>query len=461
MALSDIKTIVILMMENRSFDHMLGYLGLPGSPVSGVEGLRDDAGWLAAHANRDSDGSTQPPFLSDNPYTMPDRFDPPHERPAVEANLGQLGVDDIFAMDGFIAGIPEKICSDPDARKLVMSHFNGTSAPMTDFLARNFTICDQWFSALPAGTQANRLMAMSGYSLIDTNQTPLPNQDLVYDWLTHRNVSWRVYHQGLPFFALMPNQIPAILGEINFRDYRDFAGDILHTPPNQLPQVIFIEPTYGDAPHLGRSTDDHAPAGISDGEGFILETYNAITESDAFWKGCLFIVDFDEHGGFYDHVSPPLVATAPPPGSKYPDNPFRSLGVRTPGLLVSPFVKPGAVCHNRFDHTSVLKLLGQKFDPDEKYSPVVDNREVDSLSVALDFSAPLVPSPVPASLDSYFALQAAAPPPATAVVPDTRGPNILPQAFADALQRMRTQGADASHPKFGQLISAIDEGRTV
>src|ERR1035438_7371159 len=87
MALNDIKNIVMLMMENRSFDHLLGYLNLPGSGRTDVDGLEADPAWLAGHAN--PDGATMnPPYLSDDPYSMPAKFDPPHERTNVEANLG-------------------------------------------------------------------------------------------------------------------------------------------------------------------------------------------------------------------------------------------------------------------------------------------------------------------------------------------------------------------------------------
>jgi phospholipase C len=441
------------MMENRSYDHMLGYLSLPEGGRG--DGLRSDDAWLDAHANSDG-GVKYPPYLNTNPYTMPAKFDPPHERPSVQHNLGALA-NGLFPMDGFVDGIPASVSADPNVRKMVMSHFDGQRAPMSDFLAANFTICDRWFSSLPAGTQPNRLMAMSGFSKIQVNQTPLPEQELVYDWLVNQGVSWRVYHQGIPFFSLMPGRIPAILGDSHFRDFRDFAGDILHTPPDELPQVIFIEPVYEDAPHLGAATDDHAPAGIAEGEGFILQTYNAITQSDAFWQGCLFIVDFDEHGGFYDHVSPPLVPTQPPAG-EYP--PFASLGVRIPGFVVSPFVKKGGVCSELFDHTSVLKLLGERFGKGGSYSPLVDARPaVKSLSAVLDFGSPIVPAPGAPALTDYLAGRVPPPPAATAVVPATGGPNILPQAFQDALARLQQQGADATHPKFGQLIGAIQAGR--
>lgn len=444
--LGSIKNIVILMMENRSFDHLLGYLSLAGR--TDIEGLSTDPGWLARFTNNDG-GQAYTPFLSPNPFTMPDKFDPPHEWNNAALNLG-AAANGAYPMNGFVSGIPANVTTDPEVRKLTMSYFGAAQAPVTDFFAQNFTLCDRWFSSLPAGTQPNRLMAMAGFSKIAHNQTPLPDQELVYDWLNQHNVRWCVYHQGIPFFTMMPRLIPEILGSSHFRKFEAFAGDIMNNPPDALPQVMFIEPTYGDAPHLGRSTDDHAPSGIADGQDFQNQVYNAIASSPSFWQSCLLIIDYDEHGGFFDHVSPPPIPTAPPPGVNYPTN-FQSLGVRTPGYIISPFVQQRAVCHELFDHTSVLKLLGEKFDPNGSYSPVVDARPVRSVSAALNFDHPIVEPPVAPSLDAYLAQRP--PPPSQATVPPQN--TALQQEFLRATTQLQQSGADANHPKFGRLMSQL------
>jgi len=185
-ALDSIKTIVVVMMENRSFDHLLGYLSLPPGNRTDVDGLSTDPGWLQRFTNFDN-GQPIPPFLSLDPYDMPDDFDPPHERPNMALNLGSLQ-DGVYPMNGFVSAIPASVATDPGVRKLVMSYFGAEQVPASDFFARNFAICDRWFSAIPAGTQPNRLMSMSGYSRIDLNHDILPSQDLVYDWLTAQGV---------------------------------------------------------------------------------------------------------------------------------------------------------------------------------------------------------------------------------------------------------------------------------
>ena len=443
--LDQVKSIVIVMMENRSFDHMLGYLSLDPYNRKEVDGQSLDPDWLKKFTNYDS-GQAIPPFHSDNPHTMPDDFDPPHERSNIAAQIDPRQ-DDSFPLNGFVSAIPPKVSTDPAVRRLVMSYFGDKEAPINNFFAKNFTICDRWFCSLPAGTQPNRLMSMGGFSLIDVNQTPLPDQDLVYDWLSARKISWRVYHQEIPFFAMMPKWLPAILFDDKFRCFEDMESDLLNTPPDQLPQVIFVEPTYQDAPHTGTSTDDHAPAGISDGQEFLMQVYKAVTASKTFWQNALLIVDYDEHGGFFDHVPPPIIPTLPPDGAKW-SVPFKSLGVRTPAYLISPFVKANAVSHNLLDQTSVLKFLGEKFG-NGSYSPVVDSRPVGSLSHVLDFTNPIIPAPAPPPLDEYLALRPPAPVGVTTPPTDTN----LQKAFGDVIANMKAHGADASHPKFGQLLA--------
>ena len=424
---------------------MESYLSLPPFNRVDVTGQSLDPAWLKQFTNFDA-GQALQPFLSTNPYTMPNSFDPPHERPNIAAQIDPRQ-DNSYPMNGFISAIPTKVSNVPAVRNLVMSYFGAEQAPMNHFFASHFTICDRWFCSLPAGTQANRLMSMSGFSMIEINQTPLPDQDLVYKWLNTIGVSWRVYHQGIPFFSMMPQWLPAILfDDEHFRSFDAFAPDLQNTPPDKLPQVIFIEPTYGDAPRLGNSTDDHAPAGIANGQEFLMQFYNAVIV-EPFWQSALLIVDYDEHGGFFDHVAPPLIRTDPPPGAKYTTT-FASLGVRTPAYLISPFVDAGAVSHNLLDHTSVLKLLGEKFNSGS-YSPAVDSRPVGSVSHVLDFSNPLVKPPAAPAVDDYLNSR-----PATPVgVTTPAGNTVLQQGFRDAIDSMKQHGADATHPKFGLLLA--------
>jgi phospholipase C len=215
--------------------------------------------------------------------------------------------------------------------------------PATHFFATNYGICDRWFAAIPTGTQPNRLMAMSGYTLTDRNQKlMLPKQDLVYDWLDRNKISWRVYHQGLPFFMMMDDWHVRILTDHHFRSYDDFQDD-LNSGDEPFPQVVVIEPRYTDAPHFEMPCDDHAPSPITSGQNFLKRVYSDLMTNWDRWQKILLIVNYDENGGFFDHVKPPSIVTNPPHGATYTYGPFQTAGPRVPAYIISPFVKPGAV----------------------------------------------------------------------------------------------------------------------
>jgi phospholipase C len=392
--LDAIQTVVILMMENRSFDHMLGYLSLPkyaGSypSMKDVNGLRDDQDWLNSVANKWQGNSYFPIPLAD--ARIPD---PPHERKYIATQLGTFA-NGKYPLDGFITSA--------NGTSDVMNYQTPATVPITDFFARNFRICDRWFSCIPAGTQPNRMMAMSGYTQIDVNHDVLPNQLLAYDWLSSHQVRWRVYHQGFfPFYAMMPRWAAASLGD-QFRTFDRFAIDVELEGDATFPQVIFVEPKYTDAPHEGEGTDDHSPSSVHGGQQLMHDVYASLAKSKH-WSNTVFIITYDEHGGLWDHEQPIKLETDAPLSGKYPV--FETSGVRVPGLIVSPFVSAASVFHQNLDHTSILKFLGERFGQGGGYLPEVDKREVASVADALDLldaprqqqppTAPMLPA-VPAA----------------------------------------------------------------
>ncbi len=372
--LSLIRTIVVVMMENRSFDHLLGYLSLEGYPV---DGLRGDPEWLISVANPYRGYLYRAFEYTDSRLPA----DPPHER----ANIaGQIGFQSGYDMKGFVSSYAQVANVDPATPPAVMGYYTKKELPLFDMFARSYAVCDRWFASLPAGTQPNRLMAMSGDSLIDTNVHVLPFQYLVYEWLEDRRVRWRVYHEGTPFFFMMPKWVPAIAFGNNFRSFRDLADDIHEESDAEWPDVIFIEPKYGDDPtRVGEASDHHPPGSILRGQEFLAQVYVALTSNRERWSQTMLVITYDEHGGFFDHVPPEKIPTS---GSgRYPD--FETTGVRVPGLVISPFVDPGTVYSGRLDHTSILKLIGQKFAPNG-YSAVVNARGVESVARVLNRSTP-------------------------------------------------------------------------
>lgn len=391
-----IDTIVVVILENRSFDHMLGYLNLPGPGHIPLEGLQSDPYWLQQHAN-----SGVEPFK----LTQQQIDDPPHEHATIALQLGApqtLGGP--YPMNGFVDSYLMRQ-PPPTDKRLVMGHYTAPEVPAFDFFARNYTVCDHWFSSLPTGTQANRLMAMSGTtSLIDNAPLFLPDQPLVYDWLTDHNVSWCVYQSGefLPFFALMrrwQNEIANSLAldslvphaHPRFRRYRNFARD--WTTEQNMPSVIFIEPEYTDGPHTAPN-DDHPPTGIARGQEFVTAIYSALTANRARWATTLMLVTYDEHGGFYDHVSP---LNIPTPIASHGSTPvFATTGVRVPAFVISPLVDPATVYSKPLEHTSTLQLLADKF-AGGIYSAAVYERQpsLSPLSDAITRTAPRIDVPEP------------------------------------------------------------------
>lgn len=431
-----IKRIVVVMMENRSFYNLLGYLSLPPFSRTDVEGLGRVANWQERYASS-YQGHQYQPYLLTDPYN-PIEADPPHERDPIELQMGQ-SVNGVFPMNGFVENYANASGATPPTpgNKLpVMGFYSAEQAPVTHFFAENFAICDQWFSALPAGTQPNRLMAMSGYTRIDVNQAPLPDQHLVYDWLTERRIRWRVYHEELPFYSMMPRWIPDIVSGDHFRPFEKLFEDTENEPPDEFPQVIFVEPAYTDAPHIGLSSDDHAPSAIKGGQEFLLEAYRGISNDPELWNGTVMIVTYDEHGGFFDHVSPPHIRTDPPQQAKF-EKPFETLGVRVPAFVISPLVRPGSVYHEVLDHTSILKLIGQVFDEKGNYSEVVDRRPVGNLLGLLEQGDGVADPPIIGALDDYRSMAA----PNAGFTRGRAAQSTLQHAFQSALDRVRQQPA--------------------
>ena len=400
-ALELIDTIVVVILENRSFDHMLGYLNLPGPGRLPLEGLQSDPQWLQQHAN-----SGVQPFE----FSVQHIDDPPHEHATIALQIGSpAAVGGSFPMNGFVESYLTRHPPPTDKRQ-VMGYYTAQDVPAFDFFARNYTVCDHWFSSLPTGTQANRLMAMSGTtSIIDNAPLFLPDQSLVYDWLTDRKVSWCIYQSGdfLPFFALMRRWQDEIATSLaldalvphahpRFRRYRNFARD--WTTEQNMPSVIFIEPEYTDGPHIAPN-DDHPPTGIAPGQALLTEIYRTLISNPPRWARTLMLVTYDEHGGFYDHVSPLNIPS--PIAGHGPTPVFLSTGVRVPGFVISPLVDPGTVYSRPLDHTSVLQLLADKY-AGGLYSPEVHDRQpsLSRLSDAITRTAPRTDLPQPPTVEA-------------------------------------------------------------
>lgn len=340
MADDPVEHVIVLMLENRSFDHVLA-----GCP-------KVKANHTPAGVNR-YNGKT---YRQVPGALRVVRDDPKHDTPDVLVQLQGLG--DIKQNGRFVLDYAEHF---PGLRKpgeVIEYHDNGT-LPAIHALADAFTVCDQWYASVPGPTWANRLFAMSGTSL---GRVKMPSgildlnlhwydQHTLFDRLNERNKDWRVYFGDAPLSFLLVHQWEpqnAVRHHHMTTFYRDAAGEAA-----KFPSFAWIEPAYLPP----GANDGHPPYDILEADVLVANVYNAIRANEALWMSSLLIVLFDEHGGFYDHVAPPA---ASPPDHHNEEYSFDRYGVRVPAILVSPHVG-NAVFPHLLDHTSTLRYLQDKW----------------------------------------------------------------------------------------------------
>jgi phospholipase C len=298
-------------------------------------------------------------------------------------------------------------------------------------------------------------MAFCGESSIyKTALQTISAKNNIFEWLDSAGINWRVYHDGLSFFTLYPRLWKHVLGS-RFKDNEFLFSDLKE---GDAPQVIIVEPTYHDGPHIGSDhpNDNHAPLAIGWGEDFLRRTYEAAIANPAIWAETLMIVYYDEHGGFHDHVPPPSINTSI---ATEPPHAFDTLGPRVPALLVSPWVEPGKVCHEIFDHTSVLQFLAEKFTPGTPYSSEVAARSrsgaaIASISKALsNVLSPSAPPPPAGAINVHSAL-------GQTIV--TAPQSDMGRAFEQAARAIMDQEPEATKVKYPELYqwkAAVDTAR--
>jgi phospholipase C len=379
--------VFVLMLENRSYDHMLGFADLAGTDaVSGNPTVADGAD-PALHTNVDPGDGAVVPVSTPAPFKIVgsiEHDDPGHEFDhAVEQLAGVGAVYDpllgypAIDMSGFIATHRDRQAADP---KSVMACFSPEQLPVLTTLAREFAVCDCWFSSMPGPTWPNRFFAAAGSSagLDDSPQTLelIINTALdgyrfengtIYDLLDGNCLPWRIYHgDELPVsFALAGMTVNRIADR--FDDMEDFGGDV--DDDGFDPVYVFIEPHYGNilpgtAEDYTCGTSQHPLDDVTRGERLLKEVYEAIRNSPH-WERSVLIVTWDEHGGFYDHVVP-SAAVAPGDAPGDPDNntngfDFTQLGVRVPAVVVSPLIERGAIDHTQYDHASIPATVERLF----------------------------------------------------------------------------------------------------
>jgi len=263
-------------------------------------------------------------------------------------------------------------------------------------------------------TYPNRIYQHAAQTDRITNTLTLSTLPTIWDRLAEKGVVGRYYYSDVPFLALWG---PKYLGIS-----RPVAQFVVEALAGTLPQVSFVDPRFLDEPS-GTSGDDHPHADIRNGEAFLDLIYTAVTLGRSFHNTAL-VINYDEWGGFFDHVPPPLAEI--PEADRLAGNADGRLGFRVPALLVAPWAPSGAVSHEQFDHTSVLKMIEWRWG----LAPLsVRDAQANNLADALDFSRPRrVHAPLLLSPPGPFG--APCPPSSSEPVPDLSLPDLVPLARA-------------------------------
>jgi phospholipase C len=314
--------VVVVMLENRSFDHLLGWL--PGAD-----------GRQAGLTYRDAAGVAHPTHLLAPDFQGCGHPDPDHSYTGgrIEYNNGTC--------DGWLrAGANDEYAIGYYERKDLA--FLGQAVPQ-------WTTFSRYFAAIMAETYPNRIYTHAGQTDRITNTTALCTLPTIWDRLAGAGLQGRYYFSDVPFLALWgPKYVPISRPITSF--YADCAA-------GTLPNVAYVDPRFEDE-DSGTSGDDHPHADIRNGEAFMAGIYRAVTQSPN-WPRTVLLFTFDEWGGFYDHVAPP--AAPIPPADVAAGNADGLRGFRVPCLMISPLARRGRISDKVYDHTSILRLIEQRW----------------------------------------------------------------------------------------------------
>jgi phospholipase C len=363
--LSSVQHIVQLMLENRSFDHMLGFLypdktgpnGVPFEGLTGTESNLDGSGTAATVYQIDA---SQP-----GAYFMPGA-DPGEGYANTNSQLfgtGKAPVPPVATNSGFVANFAAAITFDEQTKRTVMAGttasdimgiFPPAALPVLSGLARGFAVCDHWFSSVPTETFPNRAFACAGTSQGHMNDsTSSYTVQSIFGLMAAHRLSWKIY--GYDAEPLTRGNYPDTTGapDTCFGRFADFQAD---AAAGRLAQYSFLEPSWGSS-----GNSQHPNYDVALGEALIQQVYQALRSGPG-WDQTLLLITYDEHGGCYDHVSPPTGAVPPDNSAGEFGFDFTRFGVRVPAVLVSPLIPAGTVFRvpagtMPIDHTSVLKTI--------------------------------------------------------------------------------------------------------
>lgn len=431
--LSAINNIVVLMLENRSFDHMLGLLYSADNNVSPAGQPFD--GLTGRESNPGADGSPVPVFTiapSDpNAYFMPGA-DPGEGYTATNSqlfNTTTAPTPPLATNNGFIADYTYTLgweanegwsIIDGTTANDIMGIFPPAMLPVLSGLASGFAVCDQWFCSAPTETLPNRAFVNAGTSQghMDDKTTKY-TCPTIFGLLSQNNISWAIYGYDAPPLTRMDFPDTTSADDSHFGEFTDFQTA---AAAGTLPCYTFLEPSWA-----ATGNSQHPNYNVALGEQLIHDVYYALRNGPN-WNQTLLIITYDEHGGCYDHVPPPQGAVPPDNSAGEFGFDFTRFGPRVPTVLVSPLIQAGtvfrvAVGATPLDHTSILKTIETRWN-----LPALTARDAAAVDVgdALTLAQPRTDDP----------LQGVAVPVSAAQNPDQNRPSHLQQVQAELVAQL-------------------------
>jgi len=472
MGMNKIRHLVVLMLENRSFDNIAGYLyaadnnrppiNIPpqpaGSPTT-YEGLVEKGADFWNPGNQEFFTAQAAPkqipvgtgitdFTTPNPdpeehfnhmtYQLFGSYQPPSS-----SNPGQ--------MKGFYLDYANKSKKPED----ILKCYSPDQVPVISGLARNYAICDRWFASSPTQTWPNRAFAHLGTALGKVNNWPNDpfhyNINTIFnvlDGLTapwDQRVTWGIFTDS-PLLWFTRLQLPKLWNPALNGHFQGFDAFKRRAAEGSLPTYSFVEPDFIHNPN-----DEHPPHDIRLGEQFIYEVWKAVSSGKG-WNESLLLITYDEHGGCYDHVAPPFGAVPPDDASRHGELGFGfdRFGVRVPAVAVSPYIEPGTVFRSTtqvpLDHTSILATLRDWLQiPASVMLPSARIKAAPTFSNILTLSEPRSDHP---HIEPRQDAAAAVSPQASAE------PNDLQKSIAMALECKRL-GRSLAMPEIHEVLSKI------
>ncbi len=358
---SGIEHVIVVTMENRSFDHLLGWLPRADGVPAGL-------------SFRDSAGADHPayPLSGDDTgcgHSVPDN---------------SFGVSNVTAYDG---GKMDGFLRVPGNDIYSIGYYQAKDIPFLAALAQSYTTCDHWFAPIQAETFPNRMFLWAGQTDRLSNTFSLSKLPTIFDRLASAGVSHRYYFGNIPFLALWG--LKYLLSSFTFGSFLE------HVAAGDLPAVSFVDPKFTEFDD-GLGNDDHPHSDIRNGDAFLSQVFHAVASGPK-WSSTVMIITFDEWGGFFDHVAPPRV-TAPNNLDGNLINGQALLGFRVPTIIASPFTRgTNRIDSAVYDHTAALKLIewrwGLKPLTVRDASPAIGNPASNFNFSSRDASVPPLPQP--------------------------------------------------------------------